>query len=139
MISKDKVFNAYTKENTQGKSNILGNRDGDSNALVTELDGLSLAAADEPDLIVFQPKLVEFHEDNDGENPEDPVVVEEKEDENEEEVVDIKEIREKLKQSYETILYYSLPMDDQDRSILKTTRKKLDEIRSVLRPAEYLS
>jgi len=108
---------------------LPGNRDDNGNPLVTELDGLDLAA-NESDLIVFQPELVEFHEDNDGEDREEPVVVEEKEDESEEEVVDVKEIREKLKQSYETILYYSLPMDDQDRSMLKTIRKKLDEIRS---------
>ncbi|KAG1124159.1 hypothetical protein G6F42_009882 [Rhizopus arrhizus] len=57
---------------------LPGNRDGDGNPLVTELGGLDLAA-DESDLIVFRPEPVEIHEDkNDGENSEQPLVVEEK-------------------------------------------------------------
>lgn len=75
---------------------LPGNRDGDGNPLVTELGGLDLAA-DESDLIVFRPELVEIHEDkNDGENSEQPLVVEEKQDESEEEKVieDVKQIRE---------------------------------------------
>jgi len=83
--------------------------------LVTALEGLDLAA-DEPDLIVFEPKLIEFSKDNGGEDREKPVTVEEEEYKNEEEeLVDVKKIREKLKQSYE---YHSFAIDDQDISML---------------------
>jgi hypothetical protein len=84
--------------------------------------------ADESNLILCQPEFVEFDDDNEEGQVTNVEDVEDEEDEEDE--VDVKEIREKLKKAYETILYHTLATDDQDRSMLKTIRKKLDGIRS---------
>lgn len=109
---------------------LPGNRDDNGNPLVTEVEELDLAA-DESDSMVFRPELVQINEDGTvkiaDEIDEEETEIESDE---EEEVVDVKEICRNLKQAYETILYHSLAMDNQDISMLKTVLKKLGEIRS---------
>jgi hypothetical protein len=100
---------------------------GNQDQSVTGVEDLDLNA-DESNLILCQPEFVEFDDDNEEGQVTDVEDVEDEEDEEDE--VDVKEIREKLKKAYETILYHTLATDDQDRSMLKTIRKKLDGIRS---------
>jgi len=104
---------------------LPGNQGSDGTSLVTGVEELDLYA-DESNLIVSQADSVEFDDDSDNEEEREEleaenVVVEE---------VDVKEVRQKLKHAYETILYHTLATDDQDRMMLKIARKKLDEIKS---------
>ncbi|KAG1080318.1 hypothetical protein G6F42_023395 [Rhizopus arrhizus] len=105
---------------------LPGNQGSDGTSLVTRVEELDLYA-DESNLIVSQSDSVEFDHDDDCDNEE------EREDlkaENVVKEVDVKEVRQKLKHAYETILYHTLATDDQDRMMLKIARKKLDEIKS---------
>ena len=105
---------------------LPGNRSDDGNRLIAAVEELGLNA-DESDLIIYNPGIVEFEEnDDDTESPE-LEVDEEEEGSND---ADIKEIREELKRAYETVLYHTIAMDEQDRSMLKRIRQKLDDIKS---------
>ncbi|KAK4508969.1 Bud site selection protein, Revert to axial protein 1 [Mucor velutinosus] len=106
---------------------LPGNRSNDGVQLVTEVNDLDLNA-DESDAIVFNPMIVEFedgddvtHRSQELEVGEEPVEIYD---------VDTKEIREKLKHAYETILYQTIPMDEKEKSMLKTIRRNLNDIRS---------
>jgi len=94
---------------------LPGNQGSDGTSLVTRVEELDLYA-DESNLIVSQSDSVEFDHDDDCDNEE------EREDlkaENVVKEVDVKEVRQKLRQAYETILYHTLATDDQDRTMLK--------------------
>jgi hypothetical protein len=102
---------------------LSGNKDDKGRQLVSAVDQLDLTA-DESTLIVVEPPIVEFVDDeNEAE------VVEEKIEEEKEEVIDVQKIREDLKRSYETILYHTVPLDDKENTTFKVMRRKLNELR----------
>ncbi|KAK4510997.1 Translocation protein S62 [Mucor velutinosus] len=106
---------------------LPGNRSNDGVQLVTEVNDLDLNA-DESDAIVFNPVIVEFEDGDDVTHRSQELEVEEEPVEIYD--VDTKEIREKLKHAYETILYHTIPMDKKEKSMLKTIRRNLNDIRS---------
>lgn|GEM_PF-6514016 len=106
---------------------LPGNRSNDGVQLVTEVNDLDLNA-DESDAIVFNPVIVEFEDGDDVTHGSQELEVEEEPVEIYD--VDTKEIREKLKHAYETILYHTIPMDEKEKSMLKTIRRNLNDIRS---------
>ncbi|KAK4509834.1 uncharacterized protein ATC70_007138 [Mucor velutinosus] len=106
---------------------LPGNRSNDGVQMVTEVNDLDLNE-DESDAIVFNPVIVEFEDGDDVTQGSQELDVEEEPVEIYD--ADTKEIREKLKHAYETILYHTIPMDEKEKSMLKTIRRNLNDIRS---------
>ncbi|KAK4512052.1 uncharacterized protein ATC70_013295 [Mucor velutinosus] len=105
---------------------LPGNRSNDGAQLVTEVNDLDLNA-EESDAIVFNPVNVEFEDGDDVTEGSQELEVEEEPEEIYD--VDTKEIKEKLKHAYETILYHTIPIDEKEKSMLKTIRRNLNNIR----------
>ncbi|KAK4513285.1 uncharacterized protein ATC70_011853 [Mucor velutinosus] len=106
---------------------LPGNSSNDGVQMVAEVNDLDLNA-DESDAIVFNPVVVKFEDGDDVSQGSQELEVEEEPVEIYD--VDTKEIREKLKHAYETILYHTIPMDEKEKFMLKTIHRNLNDIRS---------
>jgi hypothetical protein len=102
---------------------MLPNLPGNTNNEVTDISQLDLETDESEISNDAVEEIVESNENEDAAQEEEPDI-------NDAEPIDIKECKKKLREAYEAILKYEVPLDDLDRQIHKHVRRRLAESRA---------